>query len=335
MSGRHQGLTMKWLYNERCLVRGRTVRIAAVGAFVGILLGVGCVYAQDEDDVTFGDLPLENAVAGHNLAVRIRGEVLFTEDAEALLDDDVAYARFPSEIYDAEIRIFQNDGLSVAAEHSQWENEQGLDLQRSGLTVRAPLADNYKITWRYSTLSKNSEESDRDYLYFALSSTLGKGFYSYTQYRNTVEKGQKDVHQFSQYASWTAPKRCRFGGRAAVSIDDDNDESGPWYLDAFGSAYIWKQETSIRVSHRHYVASSDLNFDESKLYLYHSLWNRTLLRVGYRLYRDSDDMESHAYGAKIKHYLSPRGSVHAGYRLYDHKVGADFDSAYAGFSLLL
>lgn len=310
------------------------LRYIAVGALVCVC-SAAMVMAQDEDDATFGDVPLENAIAGHNLAVRIRGEILFTEDDAALLDDDVAYERFPSEIYGMEVRMFQNDGLSVAASHSQWENEQGLDTKRSGLTVRTSCGEATKLTWRYSQLDKQDDNPDRDYLYLGISRKLGKRLYSYTQYRNTGEDDQADTHQFSQYVSWTAAKRYRFGCRGALSVDDSEGASDPWYVDAFGSAYLWKYRTSARLSHRHYDTRAGLTFDETKLYLYHRIWDRTLLRTSYRHYRDSDSMESNAYGLSIKQYLSLRGSVHLGYRFYDHKVGADLDSIYTGFSVLL
>ncbi|MBT3192594.1 MAG: hypothetical protein HN341_08570 [Verrucomicrobia bacterium] len=291
--------------------------------------------AQDEDDMTFGGIPLENAIAGHNLGVRIRAEVLYSEDDASLLDDDVAYEQFPSEVYDTEVRVFQNDGLSVAAAYSEWDNAQGLDTERTSLTVRSPWGEATKLTWRYSHLSKQGSDPNRDYLYLGISRRFGEHLYSYTQYRNTGVEDEADVHQFSQYVSWTAAKRYRLGCRGAISLDDGEETSGPWYVDAFGSAYVWKQSTSIRLSHRHYDTGEALTFDETKCYLYHRLFGQTLLRLSYRLYSDSDDMKSDAYGASIKQYFSARGAVHVGYRFYDHKIGADLDSLFAGFSILL
>ncbi len=333
MSGRHQRSTMMQTqrYAETCL---RSTVIAGV-LLAAFLCGVMTAFAQDEDDAMFGDVPLENAIVGHNLAVRIRGEILFSEDDESLLDDDIAYERFPSEIYDMEVRVFQTDGLSIAATHSRWENEQGLDMRRSGMTVRAPWGDKTKFTWRYSRLSKQSDDPDRDYTYAGVSRKLGERLYSYTQYRNTSEDGSAPVHQFSQYASWTAARRFRMGGKGALSVDGEDSKTGAWYVDAFASAYVWEDRTSLRLSHRHYDTRENLDFDEFKCFLYHRLWNRVLLRADYRFYRDSGGSESHAYGAKIKHYISPRAAMHAGYRFYDHKIGADLDSLFAGISLLL
>ena len=320
--------------HRQSIMSGKHARLPAMVVLAGVL-AVSVASAQDEEDQTFGDVPLENAIAGHNLAVRIRGEVLFTEDDASLLDDDVEYERFPSEVYDSEVRVFQEDGLSIAVSYSQWDNTQGLDIKRSGATVRAPWGDKSKLTWSYRRLEKESGDPDRDYMYLGVSRRFGETLYTYTQYRNTAEDGAADVHQFSQYASWTAAQRYRFGGKGALSIDGEDSETGAWYMDAFASAYIWKQCTSVRLSHRHYDTGDSLTFDETKCFLYHCLWNRLLLRADYRFYRDSDNMEAHAYGAKIKHYLSPRTAFHAGYRFYDHKQGADLDSLFAGFSLLL
>ena len=334
MSGRHQRLTMIRLarYSEVFVKR---MMLSVIMVMLCLCTGVPTALAQDEDDAMFGDVPLENAVAGHNLAVRIRGEVLFSEDDQSLLDDDVAYERFPSEIYDTEVRVFQTDGLSIAGSHSQWENEQGLDTKRSGMTIRAPWGDRTKLTWSYRRLSKPSGEADRDYMYVGISRRLENGLYSYTQYRNTAEDGQADVHQFSQYASWTCVHRYRVGGKAAVSVDGEDSKTGAWYVDAFGSAYVWKDLTSLRLALRHYDTGDDLTFDEAKCFLYQRLGSLTLLRAGYRFYTDSEKMESHAYGIKAKHFLSPRAALHVGYRFYDHKQRADLDSLFAGFSLLL
>ena len=330
MSVRHQKSTIFDVRRYSELYLRLTVSMTAMAA---VLLAAMPAIAQDEDDAMFGDIPLE--IVEHNLAVRIRGEVLFSEDDESLLDDDVAYERFPTEIYDTDIRVYQTDGLSIAASHSQWENEQGLDTRRSGVTVRVPWGDRAKVTWSYRRLEKESNDPDRDYMYLGVSRRFGENLYTYTQYRNTAADGAADVHQFSQYASWTAAQRYRLGGKGALSVDGEDSKTGAWYMDAFASAYVWKECTSVRLSHRHYDTGNDLNFDESKLFLYHCLWSRVLLRADYRFYRDSGDMESHAYGAKIKHYLSPRAAIHAGYRFYDHKRGADLDSLFAGFSLLL
>jgi hypothetical protein len=302
---------------------------------VGLCVGAMSARAQDEDDALFGDVPLENAIAGHNLAVRIRGEVLFSEDDESLLDDDVAYEQFPREIYSAEVRVFQTDGLSIAGSHSRWNNDQGLDTQRSGMTVRVPWGAKTKLTWSYRHLSKESDDPDRDYLYIGVSRRFGERLYSYTQYRNTAADGSADVHQLSQYASWTAARRYRVGGKGAISIDGEDSKAAAWYVDAFASAYIWKDRTSLRLSHRYYDTGEALNFDETKLYLYYRPLTRMLLRADYRFYRDSGNMESHAYGAKIKYYSSVRTAVHVGYRFYDHKTGVDLDSLFAGFSVLL
>lgn len=333
MSGRHQVLTMKMMLHKRRVVNGIRVRLLAVALVCASAVLIAS--AQDEQDRSFGDIPLENAIAGHNLAVRIRAEVLFTEDDDSLLDDDVEYERFPSDIYDSEVRVFQEDGLSIAVSHSQWENEQGLNMQRSGMTVRVPWGEKCKLTWSYRRLDKDSGDPDRDYMYLGVSRRVGESLYFYSQYRNTAEDDAADVHQFSQYASWTASQRYRFGGKGALSIDGEDSETGAWYTDAFASAYIWKQCTSIRLSHRHYDTGDELTFDETKCFLYHCLWSRLLLRADYRFYRDSEDNEAHAYGAKVKHYFSPRAAIHGGYRFYDHKQGADLDSLFAGVSLLL
>jgi hypothetical protein len=60
-----------------------------------------------------------------------------------------------------------------------------------------------------------------------------------------------------------------------------------------------------------------------------------LVWMSYRYYLDDADLSSHALGLKIKHWFSADMSADVGYRYYIHSEGADFDTLYAGFSVLL
>ena len=110
---------------------------------------------------------------------------------------------------------------------------------------------------------------------------------------------------------------------------------GPWYADLFGSVYLVEETTSLSGKVRYYDTAGDLEYQEYNLYLYQRLGNRSLVRLGYRFYRDNQDLDSHAVGIKLKRYFTPRFSAHIGYRYYDHSIGPNFDTALAGFGLLL
>jgi hypothetical protein len=335
MPVRHRNINMKLDYVKRRMRQSLSVLRVACAVLVCLVFGATWLSAQDETDIMYGDIPLENAIVGHELAVRIRGEVLFTDDDESLLDDEVAYKQFPSAIYDSEIRIFQTDGLSIGASYGRWESRQDYDTQRADVTARAPWGEKAKVTWRYRKLTKSSDEPDRNYMYLGVSRTFGEYLYSYSQYRHTSLAGTFANHQLSQYFSITSMERYRLGGKGAVTLDAEGGNASAWYVDAFGVIYLWEQSTSLRAAGRHYETDGDLTFDEGKLYLYHSLTAGVLLRGDLRYYRDSDGNQSSAYGAKAKYFLSAASAVHVGYRFYDHKTSSDLDTLYAGISILL
>jgi hypothetical protein len=105
-------------------------------AFAGL---AGSVLAQDTDEALFEGAPRENAVVGHDLALRLRFEAQVTEDSDELIDTDVAYARYPSRMYASEAKLFQSSRATMSASYAAWENDQDMDTRAWSWRVRWPL----------------------------------------------------------------------------------------------------------------------------------------------------------------------------------------------------
>jgi hypothetical protein len=304
--------------------------------------------AQEADELLIDGMPLENAIVGRDLALRLRAEVQLTEDDDELIDEDVNYARFPKRMYSAEAKLFRKDRTSFLGTYSIWQNEQDLDMSQWSWKMRLPLAsgpenvyDAYEaqsasyLSLRYRKTEAVEDSPGRDYWYIGHDVTFVNGVYSYLQYRHSIEDGESVGHQVSEYLSWRPADRIRFGGQAAVSKNQGGDGVRPWYAGLFTTFFLIQDVTALRLDARHSDSREDLQYDEYKVYLYQKIGGRSLLRLSFRQYEDTEDRSSQAYGVKAKYFFSPRMSTHIGYRFYEHSEGADYDTFYAGLNILL
>lgn len=293
------------------------------------------VSAQEEEDILIEGMPLENLVAGRDLAVRLRTELTFTEDDDELIDTDISYKRFPSLMHDSEIKLFHKNGLTVAAKYGIWQNDQDLDTYRWGCSTRIPVNPDWRMSLTYLYYDQQ-DDPERTYLYVGFSRSFDRGLYSLTQYRHSRKGSEDDGNQLSEYVSWRQGNRFRIAGKVAVSQDQPSKDMGPWYTKLYTTIFLREEVTSLRFEAMHYdYYSSDLEYQEYDSYLYQRVGSQSLLRLGYRYYVDNDDHSSHAWGIKAKHFFSPRFSGHIGYRRYDHSDEADFDTVYVGIGLIL
>lgn len=302
--------------------------------FCLVLFGVAHLYAQEAEDLLVDSVPLENAITSSDLAVRIRSEILFTDDDDDIIDDDIAFKRFPSTLYDTEIKVSQANRLSFSGEYSFWENKQDLRYTRWGWTIRAPITKNWMgfIRNRYRLIR---DEDDKTYIYTGASGMIGKKLYAMTSYRYASTQGSGAEHKLSQYLSYAAHKRVVIGGTADAShTHDQDDEILPWSLSAFTAIMLAPDNVSLRLFGMHYESTGDFAYDEYRAYVYKTLGEKTTARIGYRIYSDNRDLSSDSFDLKIKHFFSASAAVHGGYRFYDHNSGLDYDSFFAGCSLL-
>lgn len=290
--------------------------------------------AQEEDETLVEGVPLENAVVGRALAVRLRAEMQFTEDDDDIIDQNINYKRFPAKMYAGEIKLFQKDRFTFGVADEVWKNAQDLSVDRWGWNTRVPLGKIWRMTLKYKRWDEQ-DGPDKNYHYAGLSRFVGKKIYSYTQYRHTTEGGDEIGHQLSQYISWNPEKRLRMGGQGAFSRESDSSGMKPWYARLFTTIFLIEDLTSLRLEAQHYESAADLTYEEYTSYLYQKLGSQSLLRLDCRYYHDNSDLTSYAWGIKAKRYFSPRVSAHIGYRWYDHSEGTDFDTVFAGASVLL
>ncbi|MBN1669882.1 MAG: hypothetical protein JXR37_02540 [Kiritimatiellae bacterium] len=304
--------------------------------------------AQMGEDVLFGGVPLENAIVGRAWALRLRAETQLTADDDEVVEEDVRYAQFPSQMFSSEARLFLEDRSSARARYAMWHNEQDLDAREWSFRVRLPLSvvDVYATSLDeadYLTLrfrrreggTPDGENVPREYWYAGYDKSFHESLYLSLQYRLMTERGETLGHQLAEYASWMLPsERIVLGQQAAVSSDQDN-ELGPWYVRVFGTAWLVEELTSLRLQAQHYDTRAALTYQEYVAHLYQRLGGRTFVRLGCRYYTDSDDFSSQAWGLKIQEYFSPAVAGHVGYRAYAHSDDTTFDTFYAGIELLL
>jgi hypothetical protein len=311
----------------------RITLAAATGA--AFMLQATATRAQEDYEIVYEGIPLENAIVDRNLALRLRGEVQLTDDDDELVEEDINYARFPTRLYSCEAKVFQADRKSFGLTYSFWENDQGMDISRWYWDLRVPLPHDQSahVTFKYRT-QEREEFSDRDYYYVGLGKSFENGVYAFLRYRHTVDDDHPYGHQVYGYLSWNPTSRFRAGTQAGLSDNDDADR-GPWYVDVFTTLFLRPERTSLRMIVRHYESGRNLEYRDYNVFLYQKLGKRSLLRLSYRYYDDTGDLSAQAGGIKWKHYFSTRFAAHAGYRYYDHSEGANFDTLFAGFSLLL
>jgi hypothetical protein len=312
-----------------------------VSIIIAIVLTISS-YAQDEESGLDGEY-LENSIVERNVALRLRGEAQFTDSDMALVDSDINYARFPVKIYNAETKLFQNNGSSVNAIYSRWQNNQGMDSTRWSWKMRYPIPSNdFRdasetppfLSVSYWTQVGEDGNDDLSYWYIGLDKSTANGIYSLIQYRNTVTGGESTGHQLSEYSSWRVYKRLRIGEQLAISKNDDSDQLTPWYAKLFTTIFLVPNQNSLRLETQYYD-SEDVIYQEYNTYLYQRLGKRSLVRLNYRYYIDSDDIFSNSMGIKLKHYFSNRISAHIGYRIYDHSEDLNLDTFFGGFNILL
>lgn len=313
-----------------------------VRAWISALLWLpaSSVVAQEYDELLIGGVPLENAVVGRDIAVRIQAEVQLTEDADDLIDEDPNYVRFPSRLYSAGVGVYQYNRLSVNAEYATWENNQDVDLSHCTADVRTPFPRPESSNFLTLRLRGRETVADNDilrrlYAYASVSRSFDNGIFAHVQYRLATTRGEITGNQLYHYLSWRVSDRFRFGALGAASRNKGSDTLEPWYAEVFTTIFIINELTSIRLGARHYESTSGLAYQQYNSYLYQKIGRHSLLRLHHRFYHDSDELHSHAYGVKAKCYFHPRVSAHVGYRYYDHSEGADFDTFYGGFGLLL
>jgi len=291
---------------------------------------------EEEDDALVRGVPLENVIVDRATAYRFRAEYQTTGDDDDLIDSDPAYSRFPSRMFDSELRIFQSDKLSIAGSYSIWENDQEMDDASWGWKMKTPVARNWWFTLRYRHRQSTAHAGDKDYIYARMSRSFKNNIYSSTQFNLTSRNGETDSAHVSEYLSWHCNARCRVGAKVLAAHTESSSKSiGPWYIQLFSSCYIVPDVTSLLLDARHYESSGDLDYQEVNAHLYQRLGAGSFVKLSYRLYDDNDDLSSHAWGVKLKHYFSARFSAHAGYRFYNHSAGPDLDTFIGGIGLLL
>ncbi len=283
-----------------------------------------------------GGKPLENAAVDRSVALRLRAEVQLTEDDDDLLREDVTYKRFPSRIYFAEGKLFQQDRVTVSTDYARWRNQQDLDIGRLSGNLRLPFGESRMshLTLKFRKL-ENEGSDDVNYGYAGVGRSFGENLYTFVDYRHGSRGGETIGDQLSGYCSWKPTGRLRIGSQGAVNRAGQADGPEPWFVRVFATVFPVKDLTSIRVDAQRYDTDSALSYTEYNGYLYQKIGSRSFVRFNYRYYRDTGDRSSHAYGAKVQRYFSPRVASHIGYRIYDHQQGADFQTVFAGISLLL
>ncbi len=288
-------------------------------------------YAQEEEQMLWGDRPIENAVVGRDLAFRLRGEAQTSDDQHDLIDTDPRYAQYPSRLYSTEMKALHASRLSLAGTYEYWENKQELDIFRAGGTLSVPLGSTWRADLRYLYYDQDAAP-DRQYYYGSVGGPLGP-FYTKTQYRYSTRERSTDGNQVYQYLSWAPYRSLRLGAQGAYyrALDDYCS----WYVKGFLHQLFWDDRTGIRLEAQRYKTNADYDFQEYRAYLYQRLGTRWLLRPGYRYYRDDQGVDSHAGSVKVKCYLSARLACHAEYVRFYQNDGADIDLLLAGASLLL
>ena len=295
--------------------------------------------AQEEDALVGGDF-VETTIAGRPAALRLRAEVQYTDDDIDLLADDVNYARFPSRMYSFEAKVFQSDRSAYSASYSEWCTRQDLEYQQWAWKAWVPLSlvegdREYHLTVRGRTTSWTADPADRTSLYLGVDRTSADGMYAYLQYRWTVEGVDYSGQELYEYLSWRPTGKFRIGEQAAISGNDDEPGTRPWYASLFATVFLLPETTSLRVEARHVDSGEDLKYDRYNAYLYQRVGMRSLVRFSYRLYQDNGGLSSRAYGIKFGRYFSARLSAHVGYRFYDHSEGIDLNTVYGGIQVIL
>jgi hypothetical protein len=304
--------------------------------FAGLMaaLAAGPVAAQEETERLSSGIPLENRIAGRDLAFRWRWEVQDSEESMGPLDEDPTLARYPTRLYTSELKMFLENGVTAFVMVDQWENHQDLDVSRTSGGFGIPV-EGWRVEGK-AAYSAQGTYNDNQFYYLSLGRPLG-AFYTYTQYRLSLE-GQSDnsgyitSHQLNEYVSWTPVKTFRLGAQGGYCEKENRDDSG--YIRVFSTRSFFNYRTALRVEALCYESRLNPDYREVKSYLYQKLTDSTLLRLGYRYYGDDDSQESHGPGVKLIHFFGPRIACHVGYLRYVSPDGPDFDSVLGGMNVI-
>lgn len=321
-----------------------TVRNLASCAVCALILAlVRTASGQSEGESLVNGAPLENAIVGRDVAVRLQVQSQFTEDDDDLIDDDANYVRFPSRMYSVKLQLLESSGSHSAVTYSRWENSHELESDNITCDFRLPFSSpdfgvvpsHVSFKYRKKTDSLPDGREETDYWSIAYDKTFQNGWYTYTQYQYTRDDIRASSHELSEYLSYKYSEDLRLGMQGSISKYNGQDVAGPWFVRLFASAFLVPDWTLLRAEAQHYESGSGYAFQLYNAYLSQKISTDYLVRLNYRYYEDSANLSSHALGLKIKHWLSAATSADVGYRYYVHNEGADFDTLYAGFSVLL
>jgi len=301
-------------------------------------------FCQEDEDLRIGGKPLENSITGNGIALRVRGEFQMTDDDADLIDSDINYIRFPSRMFDGDVKMFQSDGFSTALDYSYWSNEQDLNTTRYGFMAKAPFGTNATFFAKYRIQDGGEILPNYTFYYLGFSKNYDNGFYSSTQYRykyyeqsmlSSSPGSQSIGHQISEYVSYAKPKSYRIGAQVAISNEELYGGLVPWFGRLAGTKYLFSGGSSVRLEGQYYQATEDLSLTDLKASYYHKLGRKIYTRIGYRYYKDNSGLEADSYSAMLKYFFSTKLQVHSGYRLYQHSTGDNMNTVYMGFSLLM
>jgi hypothetical protein len=327
-------------------------RSKLIRSVLAVLIPSMCLWMQpalagDEEAAGEEGGYVENAVAGRNLVLRLRGEVQFSESDMSLIENDVNYATYPSKVYNTEAKAIQDDGSSARVAYSRWQSSQGLDMSLWQWKLRFPLqsSDFRDVTESPPFLSfsywaqqgnnaTNATLPEVNYWYIGIDKTTRKSVFMLFQYRSTVQDGSVTGHELYEYLSWKISDRLHIGEQGAVDKNQGTSGISPWYGSVFGTVFLVPEKTALRLD-GWYFNSDTMNYEQADAYLTQRIGKRAFVRLNYRFYHDSNKLESNAAGIKFKYYFSPRMSAHVGYRMYDHTENVNLNTFFGGFSIIL
>jgi len=286
--------------------------------------------AQEYEDILLDGQPLENVIAGRDWAYRLRLEVQSSDDDRELLEEDIAFQRFPSLMYSGEMTAFHASSLTIRGHSEYIRSDQGYDTRRVGMSTAIPLGDTRRLRLKLSE-TRSEEGNSTQFLYAGISRTLGATVYAYSRYRHTVREGTTAGQQVYQFLSWT-PTRALY-----VTLNGAHSWTSPyrsWYARATATALLLQESVALRLEIEHDESTARPHSQQYQVLLYRRILQGTWVNVSYRFYEDDPGFRSHAYGVKLRHFFSPRLSGHVGFRHHDHNSIASLDTVLGGVSVV-
>jgi hypothetical protein len=307
-------------------------RQRGAGLALALLAAALPVCAQQEEPVLLGGRPLENAIAGRDLALRLRAEAQLSDDQTDLIDIDPRYAQYPSQIYATEAKLFHSSRLSLAGNYEYWQNKDNLDVYRAGGTLSIPFLQTWRTDLKYLYYDQKNYP-DLQYYSAGVGGSIGQVF-TFTQYRYSMAQRSTDGNQVYQYLSWLPDRSLRLGGYGAYYRRVEDDYTS-WYIKGFIHKLFWEDRTGVRLEAQRYKTNADYDFQEYRAYVYQRLWTRWLVRPGYRYYRDDDGVDSHSCSFKVKCYIMANLACHAEYAWFYQNEGPNINMVLGGLNLIL